>query len=461
MRAPAPTPRSSATPAGAARARGRRAASRCGRGRASRGAPSRARPRTGRRRRPPASRSRRRTPDRPSARASASRAWPSAARAAARPLREQYVCSSQPRSPSVDERSSISRIRASNVIQASVAMLPAPRRLRGGSVAIVSADEHAARHPLDPGRRTTRASRRSTRRSAPAARSTGSRPRALRRGGRRRRRCARSCARSGSGCSTRARPTSAPRCMLDGDRLTPTATVVRRAPDRLLAGLLQPDRRAPARGGRHRAAVRTRRPARADAAARARLWRPCWAASRPAAGALRTDSRAGRRRARCCAAPAPTARPIYCGRDSARACWDALVARRRAAGRLDRARDGADRGRRAVPGARLHAARRRPPWPAWASSPRPTMPACWSRSSTRGRRRWRGASCGADGAEVGEIRVGARSVRRAGRAVALATVDRALAAPGAPIDVDAGERVLAGVVVRRAALPVGSAAPNY
>ena len=67
----------------------------------------------------------------------------------------------------------------------------------------------------------------------------------------------------------------------------------------------------------------------------------------------------------------------------------------------------------------------------------------------------------ADGAEVGELRVGARSVRRAGRAIALATVDRALAAPGAQIDVDAGERVLAGVVVRRAALPVGSAAPNY
>ena len=67
----------------------------------------------------------------------------------------------------------------------------------------------------------------------------------------------------------------------------------------------------------------------------------------------------------------------------------------------------------------------------------------------------------AAGAEVGELRVGARSVQRAGRAIALATVDRALAAPGAQIDVDAGERVLAGVVVRRAALPVGSAAPNY
>ena len=66
-----------------------------------------------------------------------------------------------------------------------------------------------------------------------------------------------------------------------------------------------------------------------------------------------------------------------------------------------------------------------------------------------------------DGAEVGDVRVAARSVRRAGRAIALATIDRALAAPGALIDVDAGERVLAGVVVRRAALPVGSAAPNY
>ena len=41
-----------------------------------------------------------------------------------RPLREQYVCSSQPRRPSVAERSSISRIRASKVIQASVAIYP-------------------------------------------------------------------------------------------------------------------------------------------------------------------------------------------------------------------------------------------------------------------------------------------------------------------------------------------------
>jgi glycine cleavage system aminomethyltransferase T len=66
-----------------------------------------------------------------------------------------------------------------------------------------------------------------------------------------------------------------------------------------------------------------------------------------------------------------------------------------------------------------------------------------------------------DGAEVGDLRVGARSVQRAGRAIALATIDRALAAPGVPVDVDAGERVLAGVVTRRAGLPSGSAAPNY
>ena len=44
----------------------------------------------------------------------------------------------------------------------------------------------------------------------------------------------------------------------------------------------------------------------------------------------------------------------------------------------------------------------------------------------------------AGGVEVGELRVGARSVQRGGRAVALATVDRALAAPGTAIDVDAG-----------------------
>ena len=67
----------------------------------------------------------------------------------------------------------------------------------------------------------------------------------------------------------------------------------------------------------------------------------------------------------------------------------------------------------------------------------------------------------AGGVEVGELRVGARSVQRGGRAVALATVDRALAAPGTAIDVDAGERVLQGAVVQRAALPVGNAAPNY
>jgi glycine cleavage system aminomethyltransferase T len=62
---------------------------------------------------------------------------------------------------------------------------------------------------------------------------------------------------------------------------------------------------------------------------------------------------------------------------------------------------------------------------------------------------------------VGELRVGTRSVERAGRAIALATLDRALAAPGTAIDVDAGERILAGAVIKRAALPVGNAAPNY
>ena len=47
------------------------------------------------------------------------------------------------------------------------------------------------------------------------------------------------------------------------------------------------------------------------------------------------------------------------------------------------------------------------------------------------------------------------------RMIALATIDRALAAPGTAVDVDAGERVLQGAVMKRAALPVGSAAPNY
>ncbi len=66
-----------------------------------------------------------------------------------------------------------------------------------------------------------------------------------------------------------------------------------------------------------------------------------------------------------------------------------------------------------------------------------------------------------EGADVGELRVGAASVRRAGRPIALATVDRALSAPGTPLDVDAGELALAGVVMHQVALPAGNAAPIY
>jgi glycine cleavage system aminomethyltransferase T len=65
------------------------------------------------------------------------------------------------------------------------------------------------------------------------------------------------------------------------------------------------------------------------------------------------------------------------------------------------------------------------------------------------------------GDEVGELRVAANGVERAGRPVALALIDRPLSAPGTPIDVDAGELQLAGVVTNQVALPPGSAAPNY
>ena len=245
--------------------------------------------------------------------------------------------------------------------------------------------------------------------------------------------------------------------ILDGERMTAAATVVRRAPDRLLLDCSNPT------AERLLEAAGIELLEHGDQLVRMRLRGPGLLAvlgGEPlAAGALRTDFVPGGASTLLCGTGADRA-TIYCGRDSARACWDSLVA----LGVLPV-------GSTALETVRIEDAEpclerdfTQPVALALAGMGEfaPTddarvlvaiehegpSPLAW-------------AKLRADGAEVGEIRVGARSVRRAGRAVALATVDRALAAPGAQIDVDAGERVLAGVVVRRAALPVGSAAPNY
>ena len=261
-----------------------------------------------------------------------------------------------------------------------------------------------------------RASRRSTRRSAPAARSTGS-PRARSPSSPATPRWARCRGAPLPPVRPRVRPTSAPRCCWTSDGLlTPTATVVRRLPGPAGAGLLEPDRaqRALEAAGR---SVRAGRPDRADAPARPGPGGRAGRRSPPAPGALRARPRARRRPSTllCGTGARPRHRLLRAAPAPAPAGtrWSPPAP----AGRLDRARDGADRGRRAVPGARLHAAGRARPAPAWASSPRPTRTACWSRSSTRGRRRSRGRCCARGGAEVGELRVGRalRAARRAGR----------------------------------------------
>ena len=215
--------------------------------------------------------------------------------------------------------------------------------------------------------------------------------------------------------------------ILDGERMTAAATVVRRAPDRLLLDCSNPT------AERLLEAAGIELLEHGDQLVRMRLRGPGLVAvlggRAPGRGRPAHRLRARRRRARCCAAPAPIAprstaaaiAPARAGTRSLRSacCRSARPRSRRCVSRTpSRAWSATSRSRSP------------PPWPAWASSPPPTMRGCWSRSSTRGRRRWRGAKLRADGAEVGEIRVGARSVRRAGRAVALATVDRALAAPG-------------------------------
>jgi glycine cleavage system aminomethyltransferase T len=65
-----------------------------------------------------------------------------------------------------------------------------------------------------------------------------------------------------------------------------------------------------------------------------------------------------------------------------------------------------------------------------------------------------------DGDEIGQVRVAARSPRRAGRPVALCVLREPVAVDQA-VTVDAGEAVFAGVVTRLAALPAACQAPNY
>ena len=179
----------------------------------------------------------------------------------------------------------------------------------------------------------------------------------------------------------------------------------------------------------------------------------------PAPGALRLDLTPGGARAVVCGT-GPGRAAVYCARSGARACWDALVA----AGALP------------VGSVALETVRIEDGEPCLERDfTQPQQPACagvgeFAPTDDRrvlvaieheGPHPLPKGVLRAAGAAVGELRVGARSVQRAGRAVALATVDRALAAPGTAVDVDAGERILAGAVLKRAALPVAAAAPNY
>lgn len=245
--------------------------------------------------------------------------------------------------------------------------------------------------------------------------------------------------------------------ILDGDRITATATVVRRAPDRLLLDCSNPT------AERVLEAAGVELLEHGDQLVRMRLRGPDLAAmlggEPPGAGALRTDFAPGGTSTLLCGTGLDRA-TIYCGKDGARACWDALVA----AGALP------------VGSTALETVRIEDAEPCLERDfPQPVAPALAGLGEFaptddarvlvaiehEGPGPLAHGTLRVAGVEVGDLRVGARSVQRAGRAIALATVDRALAAPGTPIDVDAGERVLAGVVVRRAALPSGSAAPNY
>jgi glycine cleavage system aminomethyltransferase T len=244
--------------------------------------------------------------------------------------------------------------------------------------------------------------------------------------------------------------------LLDDDgRLTATATVVR-LPGRLVLDCSNPT--AQAALGLPEAAF-----AQDDPIVRMRLRGPALAdvlgGAPPEPGALRLDLAPGGSRAVVCGTGGDRV-AVYCARSGARACWDALVA----AGAVP------------VGSIALETVRIEDAEPCLERDfTQPQQPACAGLGAfaptgeTRvlvaieheGPRPLPQGVLRADGTAVGELRVGVRSVQRAGRALALATIDRALAAPGTPVDVDAGERVLAGAVMKRAALPVGNAAPNY
>ena len=148
-----------------------------------------------------------------------------------------------------------------------------------------------------------------------------------------------------------------------------------------------------------------------------------------AAGALRTDFVPGGASTLLCGTRADRA-TIYCGRDSARACWDSLVA----LGVLPVGSTALETVRieDAEPCLESATSRSRSPsrWRAWASSPPPTKPRA-------GRDRDEGPAPLARASSASAAPRWARSAsapgRWAGRAgVALATMDRALAAPGSP-----------------------------
>ncbi|MDX6375861.1 MAG: aminomethyltransferase [Gaiellaceae bacterium] len=237
--------------------------------------------------------------------------------------------------------------------------------------------------------------------------------------------------------------------ILDGERVTATATVVRRAPDRLLLDCSNPT------SERVLEAAGVELLEHGDQLVRMRLRGPSLAAvlgtEPPAPGVLRTDVTPGGASTLLCGTGFDRV-TIYCGRDSARACWDALVA----AGALP------------VGSTALETVRIEDAEPCLERDfPQPVAPELAGVGEFahgddsrvlvaiehEGPTPLAHATLRIDGAEVGDLRVGARSVQRAGRAIALATIDRALAAPGVPVNVDAGERVLAGVVTRRAGLP--------
>jgi glycine cleavage system aminomethyltransferase T len=237
--------------------------------------------------------------------------------------------------------------------------------------------------------------------------------------------------------------------------LTATATVVR-LPGRLVLDCSNPT-------ARQALGMPETVFAQDDPIVRMRLRGPALAdvlgAAPPEAGALRLDLAPGDSRTVVCGTGTDRA-AIYCARSGARACWEALVA----AGALP------------VGSIALETVRIEDGEPCLERDfPQPQEPACAGVGEFaptgearvlvaiehEGPRPLAQAILRSGGQQVGELRVGARSVLRAGRAVALATIDRALAAPGTAVDVDAGERVLQGAVMKRAALPVGSAAPNY